>query len=51
MDSSVHFVAALRMLAHAAGCGEAVAASALSAHARPELSPPDSIAGWVTARC
>jgi hypothetical protein len=41
----VHFIAALRMLAAAAGCGEAVAASALGVQAKPELSLPDSIAG------
>jgi hypothetical protein len=44
--AQVHFIAALRMLAAAAGCGEAVAASALGVQAKPELSPPDSIAGW-----
>jgi predicted dehydrogenase len=48
MDSSVHFIAALRMLAAAAGCGPAVAASALARSARPaELPGPDTLVGVV----
>ncbi|GIL73896.1 hypothetical protein Vretifemale_4004, partial [Volvox reticuliferus] len=46
MDSSVHFVAALRMLAAAAGLGEAVSACAHSLQAKPHLSFPDSVVGF-----
>lgn len=48
MESSVHFIAALRMLAAAAGLGEAMEASARTTHARPDLSGPDSIVGFLT---
>ncbi|GIL49202.1 hypothetical protein Vafri_5349 [Volvox africanus] len=46
MDSSVHFVAALRMLAAAAGLGGAVSASAHALQAKPDLSFPDSVVGF-----
>ncbi|GLC46186.1 hypothetical protein PLESTB_001199000 [Pleodorina starrii] len=45
MDSSVHFVAALRMMAAAAGLGQAVSATAHALQAKPELSFPDSVVG------
>jgi hypothetical protein len=48
MESSVHFIAALRMLAEAAGLGEAVEATARTTHARPDLSGPDTIVGFLT---
>ncbi|KAG2489321.1 hypothetical protein HYH03_012153 [Edaphochlamys debaryana] len=48
MDSSVHFIAGLRMLANAAGCGEAVTVAAVATQAKPELSFPDSVVGVAT---
>lgn len=47
MESSVHFVAALRMLAKACGLGEATQVSARTAHVRPDLSDPDSLVGVI----
>lgn len=47
MDSSVHFVAALRSVAAAAGAGEAVRAGAVARGASPGLPAPDTLAGWV----
>ena len=47
METSVHFVAALRMLAQACGLGEAAEVSARTAHAKPDLSGPDSVVGVV----
>lgn len=49
MDSSVHFVAALRAVAGAAGAGEAVRAGAVARRAAPDALPPpaDTLAGWV----
>jgi len=48
MESSVHFIAALRMLAHSLGLGEAASVSARSTHARPDLSGPDAVVGTVS---
>ncbi|EFJ42235.1 hypothetical protein VOLCADRAFT_119466 [Volvox carteri f. nagariensis] len=52
MDSSVHFVAALRLLARAAGLGEAVSATAharqvivVEVEAKADLVPPDTVVG------
>ncbi|KAG2444564.1 hypothetical protein HXX76_001309 [Chlamydomonas incerta] len=47
-DSSVHFVAALRMLAAAAGAGEATSVSAHAVQVKPDLSFPDSVVGVAT---
>lgn len=47
MESSVHFIAALRLLAAAAGLGQACNASALAHQASPALSPPDTLVGVV----
>eukprot|EP00798_Chlamydomonas_sp_ICE-L_P021930 gene21930-28976_t len=47
MDSSVHFVAALRMVAASCGLGEASAVTCQANHAKPDLSGPDSIVGVV----
>ncbi|GAX80331.1 hypothetical protein CEUSTIGMA_g7769.t1 [Chlamydomonas eustigma] len=47
MESSVHFVSALRMLAHACGLGEAREVSAQTAHVKEDLSDPDSVVGVV----
>ncbi|KAG1678880.1 hypothetical protein FOA52_003548 [Chlamydomonas sp. UWO 241] len=44
-DMSVHYFAALRMLAHACGMGEATEAVARSCHAKPALSSPDTLVG------
>lgn len=48
MESSVHFIAALRMLAAAVGLGEAVQATARTYHAKPDLSAPDTLVGTVS---
>lgn len=47
MESSVHFVAALRMMAGACGLGEAKEVSGRTFHAKPDLSGPDSVVGVV----
>ena len=47
MDSSVHFAAALRCVAAAAGAGEAVRASAVARGVSPGLPAPDTLSGWV----
>lgn len=47
MDSSVHFVAALRTLAHAAGFGEAVRVAGTAYSTTTALPPPDALAGYV----
>ncbi|KAG2449151.1 hypothetical protein HYH02_005898 [Chlamydomonas schloesseri] len=47
-DSSVHFVAALRMLAASAGAGEATSVSAHAVQVKPDLSFPDSVVGVAT---
>jgi predicted dehydrogenase len=47
-ETSVHFLAALRMLANALGWGEAKEVSALSNHARDDLAGPDSVIGVVS---
>lgn len=47
VDSSVHFIAALRLLAAGCNAGPAVSASAFTRHAKPDLPAPDSIAGIV----
>ena len=44
-ESSVHFIAALRMMAGACGLGEACEVSARTYHAKPDLSGPDSVVG------
>ncbi|KXZ41955.1 hypothetical protein GPECTOR_235g550 [Gonium pectorale] len=44
-DSSVHFIAALRAVAGAAGLGQAVRVTAHSLQAKPDLSNPDSVVG------
>lgn len=46
-ESSVHFVAALRMLAAACGLGEATEASARTSSIKPDLSGPDSMVGTI----
>ncbi len=47
MESSVHFTAALRMLAAAGGLGEATEVTARTTHTKADLSDPDSIVGVV----
>lgn len=47
MDSAVHSIAALRMIAKACGAGEATTATGLTAHAAEGLSNPDSVVGVV----
>lgn len=46
-DSGVHSFAGLRMLAHAGGCGEPVAASCLTNQVDPTMPKPDVVAGWL----
>lgn len=46
-ETSVHFTAALRLLASAAGLGEAVQVTAVSQHAKPDLTNPDTLCGTV----
>ncbi|MEW5305983.1 MAG: hypothetical protein WDW36_008489 [Sanguina aurantia] len=47
MDSAVHSIAALRLVAGACGAGDATSASGLTAHAAGGLSDPDSVVGVV----
>ena len=46
-ETSVHFIAALRMMAQALGLGEAKKVSALTSHVRQDLSSPDTVVGTV----
>ncbi|CAD7698257.1 unnamed protein product [Ostreobium quekettii] len=48
MESSVHFIGALRLVAQGCGCGEPVLASGLALNAVPDkLPPPDTVIGWL----
>lgn len=45
MESSVHFIAALRLVANACGLGEPINASGIASHAKPDLPGPDTLVG------
>eukprot|EP00884_Botryococcus_braunii_P009346 jgi/Botrbrau1/18412/Bobra.0072s0005.1 len=47
MESSVHFIAAVRLLARAGGLGEAAHASGVAGHFDSNLPAPDSLTGWL----